>query len=358
MIAQELDAITAAVDDFARRAVAPLVAQPEKPVPAAALDALDAGAQAAGILPHPAEPGWALWETEAPVPLSLAVLRRIGQESAGIAYRFHVSALSARVARDLGLAPAGTLVAWEGPGAFGKGALAALFRGEPHAAAADVFPRVDHAAWVHAAGGWARVVVPDASLGWRSYARESAEVEPERAPHGLLEAPFVKLTLRAEGARVAAPAGAAVLTRLLGMHALGAVAAALGAVERAKAKALAYAHERRQGGALLREHAAIQLLIADASVAAAAVDAMLAACDSAPEDPAGLARILRIRAAAHPLLCSAANQCLQVFGGYGYMQDYGMEKIVRDCNALRFAGASPTELRLHAAAEELYAWSR
>jgi alkylation response protein AidB-like acyl-CoA dehydrogenase len=352
-------AVLAAVDVFAERAVAPLCSRPEVPVSAEALAALEVSAREAGLLPQPAAPGWALWEEQTPHDVSLAMLRRLGRASAGVAYRFHMAALSLRTARGLGVEPAGTLAAWEGPGAFGKGALGALVRGEAAAAAGDVFPVAGRAAWMHAFGAdWRRVIVPDTAFGWRLYERDQAGVEFEADAHGLAEAPLMKLTVIGAGAKLGAPDGKPVLLALLGLHALGAVAVALGAVESAQAKALAYAHERRQGGTLLKAHAAIRLLIADASVTVAAVEAMLAGCPPPDGTAASLARVLRIRAAAQPMLCGAANQCLQVFGGYGYMQDYGLEKIVRDCNALRLVGGSPAELRLHAADEELATWAR
>ena len=106
----------------------------------------------------------------------------------------------------------------------------------------------------------------------------------------------------------------------------------------------------------MREHAAILQFLGEASVTVGAVDAMLGSLTQLPGDAPGLMPILRIRAAAHPLLCTAANRCLQVFGGYGYMQDYGLEKIVRDCNSLRLIGGGTHELRLHVAQDEVLRW--
>ena len=36
---------------------------------------------------------------------------------------------------------------------------------------------------------------------------------------------------------------------------------------------------------------------------------------------------------------NAANDALQLFGGYGYLADYGVEKIVRDLRVHRFSRA-------------------
>ncbi|MBN1852596.1 MAG: hypothetical protein JW829_07720 [Pirellulales bacterium] len=48
----------------------------------------------------------------------------------------------------------------------------------------------------------------------------------------------------------------------------------------------------------------------------------------------------------HPLLCAAANDAMQVFGGSGYTREIGLEKIVRDCNHLRLICGTPDELLL------------
>jgi alkylation response protein AidB-like acyl-CoA dehydrogenase len=45
-------------------------------------------------------------------------------------------------------------------------------------------------------------------------------------------------------------------------------------------------------------------------------------------------------------LCSrAVTDCLQAFGGYGYMEDYGMEKRLRDVTVLKSAFGSSTYLK-------------
>jgi alkylation response protein AidB-like acyl-CoA dehydrogenase len=45
-------------------------------------------------------------------------------------------------------------------------------------------------------------------------------------------------------------------------------------------------------------------------------------------------------------LCSrAVTDCLQTFGGYGYMEDYGMEKRLRDVTVLKLASGSSAYLK-------------
>ena len=42
----------------------------------------------------------------------------------------------------------------------------------------------------------------------------------------------------------------------------------------------------------------------------------------------------------------AVTDCLQVFGGYGYMEEYRMEKRLRDALTLKSLGPRPDDLRL------------
>ena len=67
---------------------------------------------------------------------------------------------------------------------------------------------------------------------------------------------------------------------------------------------------------------------------------------SRPIDDISLSEVLEIRAAMHPLLSHAANQCIQAQGGIGYMRDVGTEKILRDQNMLRMIAGGIREIPL------------
>jgi hypothetical protein len=109
-------------------------------------------------------------------------------------------------------------------------------------------------------------------------------------------------------------------------------ACSLGGAQSALDKAVAYTAERKAFGQKLNEFQALQFAIADMATelevsrtflwrAAAALDAKL------PE-------ATRLCAMAKKHVTDAgfevANRALQLHGGYGYLADYGMEKIVRD----------------------------
>ena len=109
-------------------------------------------------------------------------------------------------------------------------------------------------------------------------------------------------------------------------------ACSLGGAQSALEKALAYTGERKAFGQKLNEFQALQFAIADMATdvevsrtflwrAAAALDAKL------PE-------ATRLCAMAKKHVTDSgfevANRALQLHGGYGYLADYGVEKIVRD----------------------------
>ncbi len=351
-------AILDAAGDFVRKAVAPRVERPEVAVSQQDLAAMDALARSTGILPHPGEPGFALWEPETPLSLSLEILRMTARSSAGVAYRFHLAGLYHDTAVSLGI-PGTTAVISGGGIGLGKGALACLLRGEAVSAATayDLFPHAARPIPCFLPYRPDEVAFPfleDGRLQWRRSSAFTLRAEPHG--HGLVEAGLATLTLNDEGVVVSPSDPEKVFTRHLGLHGLGALAIALGAVEGAYRKAIRYAHDRKQGGVAIAEHAAVRLLLAEASTAMATAATSLR---NLPEDiatPDDLSQVFRLQAALHPLLCTAANACMQVFGGYGYMRDYGMEKVVRDCNALRLVGGTTTELKLHIAQDEVLAW--
>jgi alkylation response protein AidB-like acyl-CoA dehydrogenase len=79
---------------------------------------------------------------------------------------------------------------------------------------------------------------------------------------------------------------------------------------------------------------------------------MLRRFDAPPRSLKQLIPVFQARVVAHPLLCAAANQAMQVLGGTGYMQDAGIEKIVRDANHLKVSFGTPDDLRLFISAAE------
>jgi alkylation response protein AidB-like acyl-CoA dehydrogenase len=113
---------------------------------------------------------------------------------------------------------------------------------------------------------------------------------------------------------------------------LNIAACSLGGASAALAKAQGYMAERRAFGKRLAEMQALQFRLADMKIGLEAARSFLWraawALDTGAEDATVLC------AAAKRFVTDAgfeiANEALQLHGGYGYLADYGLEKIVRD----------------------------
>ena len=153
-----------------------------------------------------------------------------------------------------------------------------------------------------------------------------------------------------DGARLGAAGGAAaLLAGDVSAAALGVAAVACGVAQAALDHARDYADVREQFGQRLREFEGLQYKLAGMAIRTLASRALLqhAAADGA--EPA--ARMAKVFAAESALWVS--TQAVQVFGGYGYMRDYPVEKLMRDARALALLGGAD-ELHRVAIAEALY----
>lgn len=136
-------------------------------------------------------------------------------------------------------------------------------------------------------------------------------------------------------------AGALAL-RALALAWLGMTSIAAGIARGALAAAKKYAGERYQGGAIINHHPIMKKLIGGSEARLYAVEASLASCDSHVKNVEEEARsALMLKQSACSLCGIAVTDCLQVFGGYGYMEDFGMEKRLRDIMALGCSLGSP-----------------
>lgn len=113
---------------------------------------------------------------------------------------------------------------------------------------------------------------------------------------------------------------------------LNIAACSLGGARTALSKAVAYIKEREAFGKPLAEFQALQFRVADMSTELEVAQTFLWRAASALDTKQANATVLC--AMAKRFVTDAgfniANQALQLFGGYGYLADYGIEKIVRD----------------------------
>ncbi len=128
---------------------------------------------------------------------------------------------------------------------------------------------------------------------------------------------------------------------------LGVAAQAVGIARAALDAAVAYSTERQQFERPIKDFQAIQFKLADMATRVSAARALLH--EAAQEDPAGGRRAAR--AAMTKLFASetamwVTTQAIQVFGGYGYMRDYPVERLFRDAKVTEIYEGTSEILRV------------
>lgn len=128
---------------------------------------------------------------------------------------------------------------------------------------------------------------------------------------------------------------------------LAVAAISVGIAQAAVEHAQAYAAERQQFGRAIREFEAIRLKLGEMATRTAAARALTLASATAPDR----------RTAAEAKLFAAGTamyvttEAVQIFGGYGYMRDYPVEKLMRDAKAMELLEGTSDGLRLLVTAE-------
>ena len=113
---------------------------------------------------------------------------------------------------------------------------------------------------------------------------------------------------------------------------LNIAACALGGAGQAFAAARAYTGQRRQFGRPLGDFQAIQFKLADMATELEAARLMVRRAAAAIDagDPQATMLCAMAKRFATDAAFEVANQSLQLHGGYGYLKDYPLERIVRD----------------------------
>jgi acyl-CoA dehydrogenase len=119
-------------------------------------------------------------------------------------------------------------------------------------------------------------------------------------------------------------------------------AVCVGVAERLLADCVAYAGERKQFGAPIASFQLVQAMIADSKTEALAARALT--LETARKRDAGLSITLEASAAkyfASEMVGRVADRAVQIFGGAGYIADYGIERLYRDVRIFRiYEGSS------------------
>jgi alkylation response protein AidB-like acyl-CoA dehydrogenase len=125
-------------------------------------------------------------------------------------------------------------------------------------------------------------------------------------------------------------------------------ACALGAAQWALEQTLAYTRERKAFGRSLQEFQALQFKLAEMEIQlnAARVFLRQAAWMLDQGDPAATKHCAMAKAFVTEACSEVADRCLQLHGGYGYLADYGIEKVVRDLRVHQILEGTSEVMRL------------
>jgi alkylation response protein AidB-like acyl-CoA dehydrogenase len=113
---------------------------------------------------------------------------------------------------------------------------------------------------------------------------------------------------------------------------LNIAACSLGAAQAALDKSVAYMHERHAFGKPLSAFQALQFKLADmeTELQAARIFLYQAAWKLDRGEPDATKFCAMAKRLVTDTGFKVANEALQIHGGYGYLQDFGIEKLVRD----------------------------
>ncbi|MES1973954.1 MAG: acyl-CoA dehydrogenase family protein [Pseudomonadota bacterium] len=130
--------------------------------------------------------------------------------------------------------------------------------------------------------------------------------------------------------------GFKIAMRVLDRGRLHIAAVCVGVAERLIADCVAYATERRQFGKPIAEHQLIQGMIADSKTEALAARALVLETAAAKD---ALKDVVMESAAAKyfasEMVGRVADRAVQIYGGAGYIADYGIERLYRDVRLFR-----------------------
>jgi acyl-CoA dehydrogenase len=147
---------------------------------------------------------------------------------------------------------------------------------------------------------------------------------------------FDDVVVPAENRLGAEGEGFKIAMRVLDRGRLHISAVCVGVAERLIADCVAYASERKQFGKPIAEHQLIQAMIADSKTEALAARALV--LETAAAKDAGKDVVMESAAAkyfASEMVGRVADRAVQIYGGAGYIADYGIERLYRDVRLFR-----------------------
>ncbi len=129
---------------------------------------------------------------------------------------------------------------------------------------------------------------------------------------------------------------------------LNIAACSIGGAQAALSAALAYVKERKAFGRTLDQFQVLQFKLADCEIELQAARTFLrqAAWANDTDQPDAGKQSAMAKAFATETGSRVADTCLQLHGGYGYLADYGVEKIVRDLRVHQILEGTSEIMRL------------
>jgi len=176
---------------------------------------------------------------------------------------------------------------------------------------------------------------------------------------GLRASPTVQLhftDMRVPGDRLLGQVGSGFIYAMQSLDngRLGIAAQAIGIAEAALRYAAAYAAERKQFGKPIKEFQAIQFKLTDIAMRVASARALLHMSATAKDRGERMTQFSAMtKLLASETAMAATTQAIQIFGGYGYVKDYPVERLFRDAKVTEiYEGTS--EIQRIVIARELY----
>ena len=178
------------------------------------------------------------------------------------------------------------------------------------------------------------VGVNEKKMGWNAQPTRQVILEDARIPAGNL------LASEGDGFRIA-------MAGLDGGR-LNIAACSLGGAQAALDKSVAYMAERQAFGRRLSDFQALQFRLADMAIDVEAARSFLWRAASAldAKDPEATKFCAMAKKFTTDVCFNVANDALQLHGGYGYLAEYGIEKIVRDLRVHQILEGTNEVMRL------------